>query len=102
MMRRPPISTLFPYTTLFRSPAGEMVGEDRNVAAPVTERRQGDDFEGEPVEQVGAEAVALGEPRQVLVGRGDDADVDIDRSRSADRESTLLNSSHANISHAGF
>ncbi len=53
-----------------------MVGEDRDVAAPVAQRRQGDDLERQPVEQVGAEAVALGEPGQILVGRGDDPDVD--------------------------
>src|SRR3712207_7296601 len=35
MIRRPPRSTLFPYTTLFRSPAGR--GEWRNLAASATE-----------------------------------------------------------------
>src|SRR5438094_4423146 len=30
MMRRPPRSTLFPYTTLFRSPAGDRSGADRH------------------------------------------------------------------------
>src|SRR5256886_16380874 len=38
MIRLPPRSTLFPYTTLFRSPdlveAGERLGEDRAVGAP--------------------------------------------------------------------
>src|SRR3712207_9082945 len=31
MIRRPPRSTLFPYTTLFRSPAFTTAGEDANV-----------------------------------------------------------------------
>src|SRR5438477_1601700 len=32
MLRRPPRSTLFPYTTLFRSPAGAGCGDDRHPA----------------------------------------------------------------------
>src|SRR5256885_12535437 len=33
MIRRPPRSTLFPYTTLFRSPAGSFPGNQPHVAA---------------------------------------------------------------------
>src|SRR5260221_6937303 len=41
MIRRPPRSTLFPYTTLFRSSIGDRVGdEDLNLSAG-TERRPG-------------------------------------------------------------
>src|SRR3712207_7114236 len=39
MIRRPPRSTLFPYTTLFRSPeaaVGEAVGEQRHALRPAT------------------------------------------------------------------
>ena len=50
----------------------------------VAQRRQGDDLEAQPVEQVGAEAALLDQPRQMLVGRGDDADVDLDRPARAD------------------
>src|SRR3712207_7537099 len=35
MIRRPPRSTLFPYTTLFRSPAGDGPGRRRPVVVPV-------------------------------------------------------------------
>src|SRR5438034_7801539 len=85
MARRPPRSTLFPYTTLFRSRrtasarTAIMVGRGRQAAEP-----------GENVEE-GAE-VALGEAetarhRQPLLG---------------DRKSTRLNSSHTVISYAVF
>src|SRR3712207_7350132 len=71
MIRRPPRSTLFPYTTLFRSGDVELVRHGEGDAA----------LRG---------AVELGE---------DDAgDVD----GLADRKSTRLNSSHANISYAVF
>src|SRR2546427_4473973 len=39
MIRRPPRSTLFPYTTLFRSPPG--VGHRRTHEAPGQDRRPG-------------------------------------------------------------
>src|SRR3712207_7024671 len=65
MIRRPPRSTLFPYTTLFRSPAGDD-GAEEEVETPEAERhpevagrRQG---EGEGAEEGEAEA-----------HRGDDA-----------------------------
>src|SRR3712207_7822245 len=92
MIRRPPRSTLFPYTTLFRSlvevggrdaplhllgeRAGDAPGEAR--AAPV------------PVDgAVGARAARGG----LLV---------LARRTHTDRKSTRLNSSHANISYAVF
>src|SRR3712207_7612216 len=79
MIRRPPRSTLFPYTTLFRS------GVDR---AP---RLDGDVCRADPLQRrlgVGADDEELGE-------RG------LDEHRQ-DRKSTRLNSSHANISYAVF
>src|SRR3712207_8223632 len=86
MIRRPPRSTLFPYTTLFRSPiAGhELLGR-------VGRRRVVDDqdLDGGVVQpQQRIEAVGdVGRP----VARAD-----------GDRKSTRLNSSHANISYAVF
>src|SRR3712207_7299853 len=86
MIRRPPRSTLFPYTTLFRSlrvPGGTKHG--------TVQRLRG---EGPP---------ALG-----ARGRGDIhyrfvIDVPKDLSpEQEDRKSTRLNSSHANISYAVF
>src|SRR5438876_9296486 len=73
MMRRPPRSTLFPYTTLFRSvPVGEVGGVDDLVLA--------DELEG------------LGQ--EPLVGLAREVDLD--------RKSTRLNSSHPSISYAVF
>src|SRR3712207_8299542 len=91
MMRRPPRSTLFPYTTLFRSaPPGE-----RGHVAPA----RGDDDgapqrggERLPAEGVRFEQGLQGEPG---IRRG------LDQQRG-DRKSTRLNSSHANISYAVF
>src|SRR3712207_6865532 len=92
MIRRPPRSTLFPYTTLFRSGLGEL-----------------------PVEPRGAQAVRLGRDAQRrLTSRGGlrlpEGELAVAvhhllrvaaRER-ADRKSTRLNSSHANISYAVF
>src|SRR3712207_8347049 len=77
MIRRPPRSTLFPYTTLFRS--GERV-------------LQG----GEGGREPGVDDARLG---RVLAGQRDDA---LRRGEVLDRKSTRLNSSHANISYAVF
>src|SRR3712207_7545607 len=82
MIRRPPRSTLFPYTTLFRSHRHHEVGE--TVAVAVQRR----DHE----RRVGAAADKAG------VGRVDEHRV----VRDVDRKSTRLNSSHANISYAVF
>src|SRR3712207_7073384 len=80
MIRRPPRSTLFPYTTLFRSdhPLGEPAvggdGDDRRPARP-----------GGREDDVGQVA-----PQERLTAA------------ERDRKSTRLNSSHANISYAVF
>src|SRR3712207_8887366 len=87
MIRRPPRSTLFPYTTLFRS--ARLVHPD-----PVA--RGGDPAGGRALVR-GAEALRQA-PRQAL---GTDPDV-ARHAASADRKSTRLNSSHANISYAVF
>src|SRR3712207_7309635 len=101
MIRRPPRSTLFPYTTLFRSdPAAtvlepERAGARRRDEAPVLEApravRPAAGREG--LLQTMEHALA---PRRLLA-RGVRA-----RDHRADRKSTRLNSSHANISYAVF
>src|SRR3712207_7390840 len=91
MIRRPPRSTLFPYTTLFRSEV---------------------DLE-EHVRQVGAVLALQGDARTLperhgevgvhATGGGDDDRDGVDEGAGAeDRKSTRLNSSHANISYAVF
>src|SRR5258707_9479213 len=84
MIRRPPRSTLFPYTTLFRS---ERV-VDHRVDAEVRELR--DDVGDLRVAQIG---------HVLLERQAEDADL---RLAQRDRKSTRLNSSHANISYAVF
>src|SRR3712207_7292489 len=87
MIRRPPRSTLFPYTTLFRSKASAM---------RLLERTAGRSGQFRPC--VRAEVLVDGwsvldgpaEPRAGGGGSG------------GDRKSTRLNSSHANISYAVF
>src|SRR2546422_6055040 len=81
MIRRPPRSTLFPYTTLFRSVHPEETGLERRVAEALPEQRL------PAVEQLLAVRPA-GRPRR-------DHDV-------RDRKSTRLNSSHGYISYAVF
>src|SRR3712207_8605227 len=90
MIRRPPRSTLFPYTTLFRSraharllPDGE--GSERVPEGPLPVREEGG-VEGHPDER---------EERGRAENRGDCPP-------PRDRKSTRLNSSHANISYAVF
>src|SRR3712207_7186870 len=93
MIRRPPRSTLFPYTTLFRS--AEAVGGRRGRARA---RLQG---AGRPAPgedpQPAAERRRRGCLRVRLRGAARAEAVD-----GEDRKSTRLNSSHANISYAVF
>src|SRR3712207_7172662 len=85
MIRRPPRSTLFPYTTLFRS-EWETADEIR-CALPLTLADLSEEIRG----HFGAVR------RLVLPAQGMTSDVAI-----LDRKSTRLNSSHANISYAVF
>src|SRR3712207_7862382 len=87
MIRRPPRSTLFPYTTLFRSGLAEDV---RNVVVVAPDRDAGP-WGLLAHDRRGPERLGLEEAREVGVG-----DVVVDR------KSTRLNSSHANISYAVF
>src|SRR3712207_7816503 len=80
MIRRPPRSTLFPYTTLFRSPCERPVHFFKNMAHHLT----------------GLDRGFLGGLSNVLLTR-DPAEM-----LPSDRKSTRLNSSHANISYAVF
>src|SRR3712207_7702221 len=96
MIRRPPRSTLFPYTTLFRSgPVGAL---EKKEIGGVEEAAHG----GEPEQR----AIELSVAQQEL--DEDHGRVARDRGHAGepgeceDRKSTRLNSSHANISYAVF
>src|SRR3712207_8072770 len=88
MIRRPPRSTLFPYTTLFRSLGVNVVGE---VYGGGGGREAHDVALGGEHEDLVGDQLAL-ERLHKLVGVGG----------LLDRKSTRLNSSHANISYAVF
>src|SRR3712207_7703148 len=83
MIRRPPRSTLFPYTTLFRSQQLDQVyvpyGQKPLIFTEVVVRTAGD-------------PMAVANAVKAAIWR-------VDRE---DRKSTRLNSSHANISYAVF
>src|SRR3712207_8628780 len=81
MIRRPPRSTLFPYTTLFRSVIATKVGYDFVTHGESRGRGQREipqDFSPEAIRRA------------------------TDAALKRDRKSTRLNSSHANISYAVF
>src|SRR3712207_8905738 len=88
MIRRPPRSTLFPYTTLFRS---RVTVADRRVEQCVRTFHIGD---GPPV--VSHLVYLRPESATELVSVSQRAEL------KTDRKSTRLNSSHANISYAVF
>src|SRR3712207_7482527 len=83
IIRRPPRSTLFPYTTLFRSVAVDVARRDEHAAAKIRVIR-------EEAPDAAAERLAVAAKHPHV------------RATARDRKSTRLNSSHANISYAVF
>src|SRR5256885_4280759 len=84
MIRRPPRSTLFPYTTLFRSLHGAGADQRQELGRRIAgagEPVPGDELV-DPLQGLGGDARAVAQPR--------------------DRKSTRLNSSHLVISYAVF
>src|SRR2546430_12561025 len=88
MIRRPPRSTLFPYTTLFRSQSGHIIFIETHTCevSLAIERRKRVKFQR----------------NQTLDGRTGYILLDETQHRCADRKSTRLNSSHSQISYAVF
>src|SRR5438034_3131418 len=92
MIRRPPISTLFPYTTLFRSYRGVGVSVGGRTTIDVVMER---------AVTVLPEVVVTGYTTQKRADiTGAVATVDVEN--LSDRKSTRLNSSHTVISYAVF
>src|SRR2546429_6901797 len=94
MIRRPPRSTLFPYTTLFRSGV-KAVRQSFERFRPLRLN-----FQRAPESSFGFSRLALSKrrPPQVIQGR----DVERASLEKPDRKSTRLNSSHGYISYAVF
>src|SRR3712207_7982394 len=90
MIRRPPRSTLFPYTTLFRS---RQRNPDRSL----------DELIGQTASVQYAETAIVQSGHRISAIRMDTSTPDTRCGPiGADRKSTRLNSSHANISYAVF
>src|SRR3712207_9097878 len=101
MIRRPPRSTLFPYTTLFRSMARTSGPSPAGVAGPAAEAPSG----VEPLDLVlvlllDRLALELHRRRELVAAGLPVALDDVELLDLLDRKSTRLNSSHANISYA--
>src|SRR3712207_7560477 len=90
MIRRPPRSTLFPYTTLFRSGAADERLDVFDERQPAREERLARALVCGEDHAVGQEGAVDGVEQGTCVGGG------------GDWKSTRLNSSHANISYAVF
>src|SRR3712207_8434401 len=80
MIRRPPRSTLFPYTTLFRSPRSCIIVHDIHCSPSCSETSS----------------------YKIVYAWGFNIKGQYGREEGRDRKSTRLNSSHANISYAVF
>src|SRR3712207_8418567 len=87
MIRRPPRSTLFPYTTLFRSQAGAVGPNSRAEKMSFQQIWY--------AQESNVDLAALANELSILRFK-------MKNSATEDRKSTRLNSSHANISYAVF
>src|SRR3712207_8509924 len=92
MIRRPPRSTLFPYTTLFRSPAPRELRKVAELAAQTREVVECHRITGEDCYFIKAHVRDVGHMEELI---------DVFAAYGA-RKSTRLHPSHANISHAVF
>src|SRR3712207_8484985 len=88
MIRRPPRSTLFPYTTLFRS-MGTLIAVGYLVAMIGVKER--------PIDETREQSLGIRHALRLVL-----ANKAFRWFLGADRKSTRLNSSHANISYAVF
>src|SRR4051812_49933994 len=101
MIRRPPRSTLFPYTTLFRSQElGETAVRDASVRTRQPPPRSAAAVEGGEARVPLADLSARHDGQRRTARRLSPAREGI--ARFGDRKSTRLNSSHMSISYAVF
>src|SRR3712207_8571017 len=96
MIRRPPRSTLFPYTTLFRSPIparwSGLFQFQQKLRICQTSSRFAPWAFGDKRREIGREEMGKSFAKNTMVSNP----------HGRDRKSTRLNSSHANISYAVF
>src|SRR3712207_8869004 len=99
MIRRPPRSTLFPYTTLFRSLGVflDTISDKIFVAAALIPMVEGQLLSGWIALLIIVRDFAVSGLRSFAAAEGQ-----VISARQRDRKSTRLNSSHANISYAVF
>src|SRR3712207_7208657 len=102
MIRRPPRSTLFPYTTLFRSvDDDDALAQRDDVGHVVTGEQEGGPGAAVVLAQEAAGA-GLGGEGEADGGLVEEEHFGAGEQAGGDRESTRLNSSHAHISYGGF
>src|SRR3712207_8982803 len=102
MIRRPPRSTLFPYTTLFRSgPVPIMPDEGVDYTKSYDDLAIPRSSYDEVAEYISAEMIQAA--KEIKYTRRDESNSSRPtKGACQDRKSTRLNSSHANISYAVF
>src|SRR5256885_7898464 len=103
MIRRPPRSTLFPYTTLFRSESARRVrlsisDSGTGFAANILQRA----FEPYVTTKVRGTGLGLAVVKKIADEHGARIDLGNREDDGVDRKSTRLNSSHLVISYAVF
>src|SRR3712207_8729714 len=94
MIQRPPRSTLFPYTALFRS--------TQDVAAEHRPHEEAERDAAGPRDEGGGEEEVEDDQDDAVAGREGASSPPAEGADEEDRKSTRLNSSHANISYAVF
>src|SRR2546430_3980183 len=95
MIRRPPRSTLFPYTTLFRSQVVKTYPASPRAPSALYKL-------GFLAEQRGDKAAARTYYARVIASYARSPEANLARDKLQDRKSTRLNSSHSQISYAVF
>src|SRR3712207_7737930 len=101
MIRRPPRSTLFPYTTLFRSVGFSLDKDEQNkrikemIDTIKREYKEGKRTVDKDLKRILVTGCPIGGSSNKVIKI-------IEESGGVDRKSTRLNSSHANISYAVF